>query len=45
MELSYVDLLTLLSESIATDKITCNEESEILEHIEALERLLWRYSY
>lgn len=44
-ELSYLDLLSLLKDSVESDSIPATEKDSILRHIRILENLLYRYSY
>ena len=43
-ESSYIDLLTELHTKIEADIIPENEKEDILQYIERLEELLWKYS-
>ena len=43
-ELSYMDLLNRLVESVRSDAIPNNDREEIEKHLEALQNLLWKYS-
>lgn len=44
-EASYIDLLYQLKTDVQSDKIPSVEKANIIEIIEELESLLWKYSY
>lgn len=44
MEKSYLDLLNTLYEMIETDSIPENEKEEIVETVNSLHDMLWKYS-
>ena len=43
-DLSYVDLLSRLAESVNSDAIPDNDRNKIEKHLEAMQELLWKYS-
>ena len=43
-ELSYIDLLVKLHNSVQSDNIPERERAKILKKIYDLERMLWKYS-
>ena len=44
-EISYIDLLYKLKSDVQSDNIPKIEKGNILEIIEELETILWKYSY
>ena len=44
-EMSYIDLLYQLKADIQSDNIPYVEKENIIEIIEELESILWKYSY
>ena len=44
MEKSYFDILNELYEMIETDNIPKNEKEEIMETVNSLKDMLWKYS-
>lgn len=44
-EMSYVDLLYKLKSDVQSDNIPKVEKGNIIEIIEELEGILWKYSY
>lgn len=44
MEKTYVDILNELYEMIETDNIPKNDKEEIMETVNSLQDMLWKYS-
>lgn len=43
--MSYVELLTLLKDSVKNDVIPKQHKAKVISFIERIEAVLWRYSY
>lgn len=45
LEFSYIELLSKLHDDVDEDMIPAAEKTMIVELIQSLEKLLWKYSY